>query len=473
VFDKCRVGRACEPHQVRCPATLVGLASLDPPYFQIDVRRVTEDIDRMRLILLDLPGPNRFHFDPIALCRPIWELRLGMTTLGEKLVAAAGAASVGCFVPPYMAEVYRAESSWPVNDPSVLRGDDLLLVHSRVKAACPELRRPGPSEVILDSAGEVLLARISRADLTRLNASSLDGLLASAREMLPCSQRQIPAWQYLWDMVLANPAHLTDDFATAGRRGIEGAVEEPRAIRGSLNDVYVAPTARVHPLVAIDAEHGPVYIDEHVEIQSFTRIEGPCYIGPGTILLGAKCRGGNTLGPMCRVGGEVEGSILQGYVNKYHDGFLGHAYLGEWVNLGALTTNSDLKNDYTSVSVMLDGHSLIDTGSPKVGAMIGDHTKTSIGTLLNTGSCVGAMSLLAEGGKLLPKFIPSFVWMAEGTVSQGFGRQAAYQTAARVLERRGKQWTPAMAALWDAVFQATSGPRDDAIRRSRYRRGEE
>ena len=108
-------------------------------------------------------------------------------------------------------------------------------------------------------------------------------------------------------------------------------------------------------MVVIDAEHGPVYLDEGVEVHPFTRIEGPCYVGRNSILLGCKCREGNSIGPMCRVGGEVEESIIHGYSNKYHDGFLGHAYVGQWVNLGALTTNSDLKNDYSNVSIVLDG----------------------------------------------------------------------------------------------------------------------
>ena len=150
--------------------------------------------------------------------------------------------------------------------------------------------------------------------------------------------------------MLANPAQLVHDFVAAGRSGIEGKVEEPNAIRGSRKDVYVAPGAVVHPMVVIDAEHGPVYLDEGVEVHPFTRIEGPCYVGKKSILLGTKCREGNSIGPMCRVGGEVEESIIHGYSNKYHDGFLGHAYVGEWVNLGALTTNSDLKNDYSSVT---------------------------------------------------------------------------------------------------------------------------
>ena len=142
-------------------------------------------------------------------------------------------------------------------------------------------------------------------------------------------------------------------------------------------------------MVVLDAEHGPIYIDAGAEIHPFTRIEGPCYIGAGSVLFGAKCRAGNSIGPMCRIGGEIEGTIIQGYSNKYHDGFLGHAYVGQWVNLGALTTNSDLKNDYSEVRITLDGQSPIATGSNKVGALIGDHAKTSIGTLLNTGDVRG------------------------------------------------------------------------------------
>ena len=176
---------------------------------------------------------------------------------------------------------------------------------------------------------------------------------------------------------------------------------------------HVGRGAKIHPMVVLDAEHGPIFIDVGAEIHPFSRIEGPCFIGRNTIVLGAKCREGNSIGPMCRIGGEVEESIIQGYTNKYHDGFLGHAYVGQWVNLGALTTNSDLKNDYSEVKVTLDGRTQISTGSNKFGALIGDHAKTSIGVMLNTGTYVGAMTLLVASGKLLPKFIPSFTWQPQ------------------------------------------------------------
>ncbi|UCD48641.1 MAG: hypothetical protein JSW27_14040, partial [Phycisphaerales bacterium] len=139
----------------------------------------------------------------------------------------------------------------------------------------------------------------------------------------------------------------------------------------------------------------------------------------------------------------------------------------EWVNLGALTTNSDLKNDYSAVSVMLDGKHAISTGSTKVGSLIGDHTKTSIGTLFNTGSYVGAMTIIMATGKPLPKSIPSFAWYVEGMVTKGFGRGKLYETAAMAMSRRGCQWTEAEQAMWDAIFDMTAPIRNEAIKKSR------
>jgi UDP-N-acetylglucosamine diphosphorylase/glucosamine-1-phosphate N-acetyltransferase len=420
----------------------------------------------MRLILFDRVTPRRVHFHPLALSRPIFELRCGMTSIGQKLVAKIGATDVAYFVPPYMAEAYRSQTDRPVNDPISLAGDDLLLIDGRMKASDFIADVVGPSEVAVDVNGDVSYARIAKSDLCQLRTESLDALLDSARGALPGAAESPAMWNYIWELVLANAEHLIQDFASAGRHGIEGLVEQPNAIRGNPHDVYIGPGAVVHPMVVIDAEHGPVYLDEGVEVHPFTRIEGPCYVGKNSILLGAKCREGNSIGPMCRIGGEVEESIIQGYSNKYHDGFLGHAYVGQWVNLGALTTNSDLKNDYSNVAMVLDGRTPLNTGSTKVGAVIGDHAKTSIGTLMNTGAYVGAMALIATHGKLLPKFIPSFGWFLDGVVSEGFGKQKLYQTAKTAMSRRKIVWTPADEALWDAVYEQTAPARDEAIRKS-------
>lgn len=421
----------------------------------------------MRLILVDLPSEKRRNFDPLGLSRPIWELRCGMTTLAEKLVAKAGTSQVACFVPPYMAGAYREQTSWPVNDPAQLTGDDLLIVSARLKASALSGEPAGPSQVACEADGECLFARIARADLGKLKTESIEALLESARAALPAADGELPTWNYTWDLVLSNPQQLIEDFKFLGRSGIEGQVEEPNAIRGSRADVFIGRGTVVHPMVVIDAEHGPVYIDEGAEVHPFTRIEGPCYIGKKSIMLGTKCREGMTIGPVCRVGGEVEESIIQGYSSKYHDGFLGHAYVGEWVNLGALTTNSDLKNDYSSVTVTLDGKNPIDTGSIKVGSVIGDHTKTSIGTLFNTGAYVGAMALIAATGKPLPKFIPSFAWFLEGVVTKGFGKKSLYQTARTAMGRRKREFTAAQESMWDEVFTMTAPARMEAVKKGR------
>ncbi len=423
----------------------------------------------MRLVLLDLPHPKRYHFEPLVFSRPIFALRSGMKTLGEKLEARFRPDSVAWLVPEYMAEVWRAQTPWPVNELAPLRDGDeaLLVVHGRVKAHGWEYDAAGKSEAILDEDGYVLLARVERADLHKLNYESVEGFVQSLAESLPHASHAIPTWQYIWELILENPEALREDFRLLGRFGIEGTVEQPAAFRGDRDDVFIAPGVQVHPMVVIDTTGGPVYIDADAEIHPFTRIEGPCYIGKRSILLGAKCREGNTIGPVCRVGGEIEESIIQGYSNKYHDGFLGHAFVGEWVNLGALTTNSDLKNDYSSVEVILDGKRPIPTGSPKVGSLIGDHTKTSIGTLLNTGAYVGAMSIIVGTGKPLPKFIPSFVWYLDGHFSKGYGKQALYKTAAVAMGRRRCAWTPAMEKMWDAIYQMTAPIRDELIRKSR------
>jgi len=421
----------------------------------------------MRLVLVDSLFEVRSNFFPLALGRPLWELRVGTSSLAEKLVAKIQLDDNAYFVPDYMADVYRAQAGKPVNDMAALDGDDLILVNPVVKAESFKVPAKGASEIGLDKKGMVIYARISKGDVKRLASDNIETFIASAKAKLPNVSCKLPVWNYTWDLVLANGEQITAEFAAAGRNGFEGSLEEPVAVRGSKKDVYVAPGVKVHPMVTIDAEHGPVYIDERAEIHPFSRIEGPCYIGKDSILLGAKCREGNSIGPCCRIGGEVEESIIHGYSNKYHDGFLGHSYVGEWVNLGALTTNSDLKNDYSNVSVMLDGQQPIDTGSTKVGSLIGDHTKTSIGTLLNTGSYLGAMAIIMATGKPLPKYIPSFAWFIEGIVTKGFGKGRLYETAKTAMSRRKCEWTPAMEAMWNAVFEMTASVRNKAIQKGR------
>jgi UDP-N-acetylglucosamine diphosphorylase/glucosamine-1-phosphate N-acetyltransferase len=237
------------------------------------------------------------------------------------------------------------------------------------------------------------------------------------------------------------------------------------ALLGDHTEIHIDPTAEIDPFVVLDARQGPIWIDEGVRVQAFTRIEGPSFIGAGTLLFRANIRAGCSIGPVCRVGGEVEESIFHGYGNKYHDGFVGHSYVCPWVNLGALTSNSDLKNDYSTVKVPVDGL-VIETGETKVGCFIGDHTKTALCSLFNTGSAIGVLSQILPGGELLPKHIPSFSRLWHGRIEElPQGVDAHLGVAHLAMQRRQQTLTPAGEALLKAVYELTRPERDRAFSR--------
>lgn len=210
----------------------------------------------------------------------------------------------------------------------------------------------------------------------------------------------------------------------------------------------------IEPYVLLDAQSGPIRIGEGVEVYAGSRIEGPCVVGARSRVLGARIRAGTSIGADCRVGGEVEQSILHGCVNKYHDGFIGHSYIGEWVNLGALTTNSDLKNDYRNVKVYTPS-SRKKTGLMKVGCFIGDFVKTSIGTLINTGTSIGTGAMLVHAGALTPFHIPPFCWFMDGEIARPDWREEFYETCRTMMERRNVDLSGALIELLNTVYDMT------------------
>jgi len=197
----------------------------------------------MRLILIDGPDQQRVNFYPLTLGRPVWELRCGFDSLGEKLIArwhglqarentakmAVPQKDVACFVPDYMADSYRRKTKYPVNDSSGLQGDDLLILNPCIKAESFNVPVKGPSEVGLDEQGNVMYARIDRDDAGKLSTENIEGFIADAKAKLPNVQSKLPRWQYIWDLILNNAEQITADFAAAGQNGIEGTVEQPNA----------------------------------------------------------------------------------------------------------------------------------------------------------------------------------------------------------------------------------------------------
>jgi hypothetical protein len=178
-------------------------------------------------------------------------------------------------------------------------------------------------------------------------------------------------------------------------------------------------------------------------------------VGAGTQLLGGFV-GRTTFGPECRIAGEVEECVWQGYANKRHHGFVGHSAIGEWVNLGALTTTSDLKNNYGNVRVTIDGRE-VDSGSPKVGSTLGAHVKTGIGTLLTTGAVIGVGSNLFGGGTFAPKELPPFSWW-DGARNAEHAFDKFLATARIAMSRRGRELSRADESVLRQTFEARSAP---------------
>ena len=336
------------------------------------------------------------NFRPLTWLRPVFELRCGHYTGRERMLAAFPHAEWGVRIRAYLAEAYAEEHpAAHVNRDSWLASGPTLLINGRWLGNPAFLTSLTPHEVVV-ADGVVAAIWIDAEEAAALcsvpNWSDALHRLANSRQPVTRPGRIVT---YPWDLIDANPAQLTADFRSR-RRGATKANLSQVAIQGRDEDVFIDPSAQIDPFVVLDARNGPIWIDANVKLQPFTRIEGPCYVGPGSQLFRANVREGTTIGPVCRVGGEIEESILHGYANKYHDGFLGHSYVCPWVNLGALSTNSDLKNDYSSVRVPLWGEP-IDSGSTKVGCFIGDHSKTAICSLFNTGTSVGVMSMVLPG----------------------------------------------------------------------------
>ena len=419
----------------------------------------------MRLVIFEDERCDQLY--PLSLTRAVFELKCGITDLAEKIRRTYPAGEISYFVRDYIAPTFKKRyPSDSVNDIGSLTGEDILIINGR----CLLMDEPPNHSGEEGWAGEengMVYAKISKETLGEFHEGSFEGLLNYIKSRTKKVKVDYKMINYPWDLINYNPQAIVDDFKRMKVTGIEGLMAEQAVIYGPKEQVYIAEGAEVHPMVCLDTRGGPVFIDKGAEIHPFTRIEGPSYIGRDTIITGAKIREGCSIGPVCRVGGEVEESIFHGYSNKFHDGFVGHGYIGEWVNLGALTTNSDLKNDYSNVSVMVKGKP-VDTGSIKVGSFIGDHTKTSIGTFLNTGAHIGALCLIASAGELLPKYIPSGSWFIKNSVTKGYGFKKLIQTARAAMARRNVQCSEEDVELLKVVYEIAKPDRDFLIKKGRY-----
>jgi UDP-N-acetylglucosamine diphosphorylase/glucosamine-1-phosphate N-acetyltransferase len=418
---------------------------------------------RERLIVFE--DSSCRNFAPLTHTRPVYELRLGIMGLRERCERAfATEAELICR--PHLAAHLGASTGRRVND---LRGTSgagsLLLVNGR--ASDPFGLRAilaHDAEPAAYMNGDLLVAaRIADDRIGGLAANLVanGGLLEPGMLKVPAQHvAPVPLVTALWELPLQNGDQIRADVARLGAGG-DGPDELPGVHRTGDERLILAPGALVEPGAVLDLRAGPILIGRNARVAGLSRLEGPLAIGAHTQILGGRIRAGTTIGPECRVAGEVEAAILHGHTNKYHDGFIGHAYVGEWVNLGAMTTNSDLKNTYGTVKIWRDG-ALIDTREQKVGAMIGDHVKTGIGTLLDTGTVVGMVANIFGGSALLQsKWFPSFAWGTPPKLTL-HDPERALVTMAEVMRRRGVTLTPAYRDLIDEAFMLTRPEREFA-----------
>jgi len=393
-------------------------------------------------VLYDDARARSWH--PLTLTRPAGELLFGGFTFRERAEAALGVRCIGHCGTAHL-RGFDEFGCAPVLEPEAIpRAEARLFLNSRfVPDWTARFVTPGSARAIVCAgrvAGWFAPAGTAAPAIEALESNEAgDGL-------------ELPGAfiEEMWDLIDPGGAQLTADLAHGA--GVPSASLSGHVHRvGPPSDLRAAPDVVFEPGVVIDVTEGPVVLDSGVRVRAFTRLAGPLKVGRETTLLGGSVSG-SSIGPQCKVRGEVEASVLLGYSNKAHDGFIGHAYAGRWVNLGALTTNSDLKNNYRPVRIWTPAGER-DTGRLKVGCFLGDHVKTAIGTLLNTGTVVGPGANLF-GAATPPKYVPPFAWGGTGEPRYDLAR--FLETAATAMARRGVVLSDGMRGVLETAWRESA-----------------
>ena len=408
----------------------------------------------MQLCIFEDSGYTKLF--PLTHFRPVYELRCGILTLREKIQRHFPDLPVTLACRSNLSDVLK--ESVPDFTVNAIEADDYLFVNGAVLADASFVSSVDLDQEGIYRSGDRVAAAVVRGNTLNTIRKQTDFVFSMDSFIgLPTHDIKAEMIEYPWDLIHRNAEQISIDVEGLKLVGLDIAATMENVALIQPERIYVAEDAKVKAGVVLDAEDGPIVIDRAAEIMPHATIIGPAYIGPESkIKVSAKIYEGTSIGEYCKVGGEIEECIIHSFSNKQHDGFLGHAYLGQWVNLGADTNNSDLKNNYGSVKVIVNGES-VDSGSMFVGSTIGDHAKTGINTMLNSGTVIGVFANVF-GGDFPPKFVPSFSWGGkEGFVEYKFDK--AMETASRVMGRRDKILTPAQEALYKEVFELTRSER--------------
>ena len=394
-----------------------------------------------RLLFVErTPGPA---WAVVTSTRPIATLRFGAETISDRIARWSGTECDGALVRGALQAFEEEGSVRGTSAPAAAGSGGMLFWDSR---AIPAVGSPRPefggrpSVIQIDGRYAGLWLPPGRP-LPPSAGDLPDGLSPDDRSGLTADDGPVPVqtvdgvWlDAPWNLIDLNRSFLQADLEAFHGLGPDGGPTHHR-YAGSPgvwierhHPVWVEDDVDIGPGVVIDAREGPVKLDQGVRVSGPARLVGPLHLAWDTWVLGGSVAT-SSIGPVCKVHGEVSDTVMLGWSNKAHAGHLGHALLGRWVNLGAHTSNSDLRNDYGSVKVRIGGDR-VDTGITKLGAVLGDHVKTGIGTLLPTGAMIGAGTQIATGG-LTPATVPPMTWLtSDGAVPYRFDRFSATMRAA-------------------------------------------
>jgi len=395
-------------------------------------------------------------FAPLSLSRPVFTLTTGASSLLEKQLRHLRPERLTLWVRPQMEAFCRErvapQIDCPIEINRPLDDEPALLFNGRtVHFGAFEL--PPQPAVMVDEGEVVRMASVRSpglgpADVVDRTQRWLDLL------NLPAAAPQSRLVDSLWDLIHWNDESLVEDFANLLDRPSAPKPSGPWHLAGG-NDLWLGADVKLSPGCVLDASRGPVMIADGAIIGANAVLNGPCWIGPHSRVRPlTQIREGTTIGRMCIVGGEISHSIVLDYSNKAHEGYLGHSYVGKWVNLGSGTTTSNLKNTYGEVRARIGGKE-IPTGRQFLGSVIGDHAKTSILTRLSAGAYVGFCSVLDAAGPA-HRFVPSFTFQSSKG-AEPFRMDKAIEITRRVFARRDRQFDRTDEQIMRYVAEAAPG----------------
>jgi UDP-N-acetylglucosamine diphosphorylase / glucose-1-phosphate thymidylyltransferase / UDP-N-acetylgalactosamine diphosphorylase / glucosamine-1-phosphate N-acetyltransferase / galactosamine-1-phosphate N-acetyltransferase len=396
-------------------------------------------------------------FEPLIYSRGIYDLVCGGVSLKDKFLRAYPGIKYSLHCREYLAEMMRDKNQGiSVNE---INDDKCLFINGRVISGM-DLSSIIPLDDNVDKLylkNEILVAaRLSGNNLKKFTQHLNKQIDISFFPALPKEEVNVKTISYIWDLIKENNNELIADIKYLSTQNLfHNHLNGVHQIRN--DNIFIEGNAAVKPGVVLDASNGPIYIGENSVIYPNSVIIGPVYIGHSTLIKSlSKIYENVSIGDVCKIGGEVEDSIIMSYSNKQHDGFLGHAYLGSWINIGADTNCSDLRNNYGFVKTRVNGKD-INTNTQFLGLIMGDHSKTGINTMFNTGSTVG-FSCNVYGSGFPDKYLPSFSWGGSDNL-QTYDVNKCLDTAKVVMSRRKIEFKKYDEELFRKIFNMTKNER--------------